>query len=142
MLFTKPYNRQELQAAVKKLLTDKKKILIVDDERDVLSMLEKRLTAEKYSVIKADKGEDALVLAKSEHPDLIILDLEMPDMYGGDITRLLKEHPETKNIPVMFLTGMFPKKEEEKGDHIVAGHVLFTKPYDAKELVTTIRKLL
>ncbi len=142
MLFTKPYNRQELQTAVKRLMADKKKILIVDDERDVLSMLEKRLTAEKYSVTKADKGKDALVLAKSEHPDLIILDLEMPDMYGGDITRMLKEDPETKDIPVMFLTGMFPKEEEEKGGNVVAGHVLFTKPYDAKELVTTIRKLL
>ncbi len=55
---------------------------------------------------------------------------------------MLKEDPETKNIPVMFLTGMFPKEEEGKGGRIVAGHVLFTKPYDAKELVNTIRELL
>lgn len=142
MLFSKPYNRKELQAAVKKLLTDKKKILIVDDEKDVLFMLEKSLTAEKYSFIKADKGGDALVLAKSEHPDLIILNLEMPDMYGGDITRMLKDDPETKDIPVMFLNGMFPKQEEEKVGHIVAGHVLFTKPYDSEELVGMIEKLI
>ncbi|KKL57291.1 hypothetical protein LCGC14_2236860, partial [marine sediment metagenome] len=142
VLFTKPYDREEFQATIKKLLKDKKKILIVDDQADVLSMLGKRLVAEKYSVIKADNGEDALILARSEHPDLIILDLEMSDMYGGDIARMIKEDPETADIPVMFLTGMFPKEDEEKGGHVIAGHVLFAKPYDARELVTVIKELL
>ncbi len=141
VMFSKPYDIEKLGTAIKRLLTGKKKILIVDDEMDVLSVLEKGLTTEEYSVIKADKGKDALVLAKSERPDLIILDLEMPDMYGGDITRMLKEEPETKDIPVMFLTGMFPK-EEEKDGRVVAGHMLFTKPYDIKELVTAIKRLL
>ena len=142
VLFTKPYDREEFHAAIKKLLKDKKKILIVDDETDVLSMLGKRLVAEKYSVIKADKGADALVLAKSEHPDLIILDLEMPDIYGGDIARMIKEDPETSDIPIMFLTGMFLKEAEEERDHIIAGHLFFAKPYDARELVTAIKELL
>ncbi len=141
VMFSKPYDIEKLGTAIKRLLTGKKKILIVDDEMDVLSVLEKGLTTEEYSVIKADKGKDALVLAKSERPDLIILDLEMPDMYGGDIARMLKEEPETKDIPVMFLTGMFPK-EEEKDGRVVAGHMLFTKPYDIKELVTAIKRLL
>ncbi len=141
VMFSKPYDIEKLGTAIKRLLTGKKKILIVDDEMDVLSVLEKGLTTEEYSVIKADKGKDALVLAKSERPDLIILDLEMPDMYGGDITRMLKEEPETKDIPVMFLTGMFPK-EEEKDGRVVAGHMLLTKPYDIKELVTAIKRLL
>jgi DNA-binding response OmpR family regulator len=141
VMFSKPYDIEKLGIAIKRLLTGKKKILIVDDEMDVLSVLEKGLTTEEYSVIKADKGKDALVLAKSERPDLIILDLEMPDMYGGDITRMLKEEPETKDIPVMFLTGMFPK-EEEKDGRVVAGHMLFTKPYDIKGLVTAIKRLL
>ena len=142
VMFSKPYDMEELVTAIKRLLTDKKKILIVDDEMDVLSVLEKGLAAEEYSVIKADKGKDALVLAKSERPDLIILDLEMLDMYGGDIARALKEDPETKDIPVMFLTGMFPKEEEEQGGRVIAGHILFAKPYDIKELVTAIKKLL
>jgi len=142
VMFSKPYDIEKLGTAIKRLLTGKKKILIVDDEMDVLSMLEKGLTTEEYSVIKADKGKDALGLAKSERPDLIILDLEMPDMYGGDIARMLKEEPETKDIPVMLLNGMFPKEEEEKDGRVVAGHVLFTKPYDIKELVTAIKRLL
>lgn len=142
VMFSKPYEMEELAAAVKKLLKDQKKILIVDDEADVLARLEKGLAVEEYSVIKAANGSAALHLAKSEHPDLILLDLEMPDIYGGDIARMLKEDPETKHIPVMFLTGMFPKTDEPDGRRMVASHVLFAKPYDLKELVRTIKKLL
>jgi len=121
---------------------DKKQILIADDELDVLSVLEKGLAAEGYSIITTSIGKDVIGLAKSKRPDLIILDLEMPDMYGGDIARMLNEDPETKNIPVTFLTGMFPKEGDRKGGRVVAGHVLFEKPYDILELVTAIEELL
>jgi CheY-like chemotaxis protein len=121
---------------------DKKQILIADDELDVLSVLKKGLAAEGYSVITTSIGEDVIGLAKSKCPDLIILDLEMPDMYGGDIARMLKDNPETKTIPVMFLTGMFPKEGDRKGGRVVAGHVLFEKPYDILELVTAIEELI
>jgi CheY-like chemotaxis protein len=118
------------------------KILIVDDEQDTLSVLGKGLTAEGYLIIKADNGGDALVLATSERPDLIILDVLMPGMDGGEVARRLKGIPETEDIPVIFLTGMFPKREEEEEEHTVAGHVLFNRPYDILKLVTAIRKLL
>ena len=127
---------------VKKGINVAKKILIVDDERDTLSVLGNGLTAEGYSIIKANNGGDALDLAKSERPDLIILDILMPGMDGGEVARMLKEVPETKDIPIIFLTGMFPKEDEEKGGRVVAGHVLFAKPYDIKELVTVIKGLL
>ncbi len=121
---------------------DKNRILIVDDERDALFVLEKELAARGYAVIAADNGKDAMVLAKSKRPDLIILDLEMPDMYGGDVTRMLREDPETKDIPVIFLTGTFPKEDEGKEGRMVGGYVLFAKPYYVEELVTAIKKLL
>jgi len=121
---------------------DRKQILIVDDELDVLSVLEKGLSAEGYSVITTSLGKDVMDLAKSKHPDIIILDLEMPDMYGGDIARMLNEDSETRRIPVMFLTGMFPKEEERKGGRVIAGHVLFEKPYDISEIVAAIEALL
>jgi len=120
----------------------KKRILIADDENDALFILKKELTARAFSVIAVDNGNDAMVLARTKHPDLIILDLEMPDMYGGDVTRMLSEDPETKDIPVMFLTGMFPKEGEGEKGRMVAGHVLFAKPYRIEELVAAIEELL
>lgn len=120
----------------------KKKILIVDDETDALFILEKELTARRYSVMAVDNGNDAMILVKTKHPDLIVLDLEMPDMYGGDITRMLSEDPEAKDIPVVFLTGMFPKEGEGEQGRMIAGHVLFAKPYNIEELVTVMRELL
>ncbi len=121
---------------------DKNRILIVDDERDALFVLEKELTARGYAVIAADNGKEAMLLAKSKRPDLIILDLEMPDMYGGDLTRILREENQTKDIPVIFLTGTFPKEEQGKEGRMVGGYVLFAKPYYVDELVTAIKKLL
>lgn len=121
---------------------DKKKILIADDERDVLSVLKKSLSTEGYSVIEANSGRNVLALAKLEHPNLIILDLEMADMYGGDVARKLKEDPEMKHIPVMFLTGMFPKESEPERGWMIADHMLFAKPYDMKILAAAIRGLL
>jgi len=117
-----------------------KKILIVDDEQDTLSVLGKGLTAEGYSIIKADNGGDVLDLAKSERPDLIILDILMPGMDGGEVARMLKEVPETEDIPIIFLTGMFPKREEEEEGRVVAGNIMFDKPYDILKLITAIEK--
>ncbi len=121
---------------------DSKKILIVDDEEDLLLLFKKRLIAMGFSVIVADNGKDALVLAESEHPDLIILDVLMPGMDGPEIAKRLKEIPETTDIPVIFLTGMFPKHEDKKQGRIVAGNVLFDKPCDIESLLVAIKKAL
>jgi len=120
----------------------RKNILIVDDEQDVLLVLEKGLTAEGYSVITATSGNDAISLARSKRPDLIILDVLMSDMDGSEVKRILKEDPETKDIPIIFLTGMFPKREDDQEGRIVAGYVLFEKPYDILELMSAIEQLL
>jgi DNA-binding response OmpR family regulator len=119
-----------------------KKILIVDDEKDVLLLLEKGLIAEGYSVITADNGNDALVLARSERPDLIILDVLLPDVDGPEVNNKLKEKPETKDVPVIFLTGMFPEREEKVEGRVVAGKIMFEKPYDIEKLLTAIKYCL
>ena len=121
---------------------NRKNILIVDDEQDVLLVLEKGLTAEGYSVITASSGNDAISLAKSRHPDLIILDVLMPDVDGPEVGRRLKEYPGTRDIPVIFLTGMLPKKDDYEDGRLVAGYVLFDKPYDILRLVSAIEELL
>ena len=119
-----------------------KKILIVDDEKDVLFMLEKRLTAEGYFVITANNGRDAVTLARTKSPDLIILDVVMPNMEGGEVAEHLKENIRTKNIPVIFLTALLSKNEEYKENHIIAGNITFAKPIDTGELLAQIKRLL
>ena len=121
---------------------DTEKILIVDDERDALRILEKELAARGYSIIAADNGNDALNLAKSEHPDLIVLDIWMPDMDGSEVAARLKEDLTTKDIPIIFLTCLFQKREEEEQGRVVAGKVLMAKPYSISALSTRIREIL
>ncbi len=121
---------------------DTKKILIVDDERDALFVLEKELTARGYAVIAADNGNRALNLAKSEHPDLIILDIWMPGMDGAEVAAQLKEDPGTKDIPLIFLTCLFQKREGNEEGHVVAGKVLIAKPYSIDALSTQIERLV
>jgi DNA-binding response OmpR family regulator len=121
----------------------KQRILIVDDERDALRILEKELAARGYSIIAADNGNDALNLAKSEHPDLITLDIWMPDMDGSEVAARLKEDLTTKDIPIIFLTCLLQKREEEEEQgRFVAGNVLMAKPYSIRALSTRIRELL
>ena len=120
---------------------DIKKILIVDDEKEALFILEKELTAKGYSVIAADNGSSALDLAKSEHPDLIILDIWMPGMDGPEVAAKLGEDPKTKDIPVIFLTCLFQKREGEEQGRVVAGKVLIAKPYSIEGLSAQIERL-
>ena len=120
----------------------KKKILIVDDEKDALTMLESRLIAAGYSVIKADNGEDAVRLAKSEQPDLVLLDVIMPDMDGTEIGKILKNDSDTKDIPLVFLTCLFTKTDEAVKGHKVSGNFFIAKPYRAEELLKEIKKQL
>lgn len=120
-----------------------RKILIVDDEKDTLSVLEKALTTEGYSVITADNGKDAKMLAKSMQPELIMLDIMMPDMDGTEVAARLKEDCETKDIPIIFVTCLLSKEEEKTiEDHAISGHVFIAKPYDIEGLLAQIERLL
>jgi CheY-like chemotaxis protein len=121
---------------------NEKKILLVDDEKDVLLTLGKRLASEGYTVITANNGCDAITLAKSKSPDIILLDILMPDMEGGEVAERLRDYPGTKNIPVIFLTALLSKTEEHKSNHLVAGNITLAKPIDTGELLMQIKKLL
>ncbi len=120
---------------------EKKKILIIDDEEEALGFLEKRLSWAGYSVIKADNGIDALTIAKSQNPDLIILDIMLPGMGGEEVGQKLKENPDTEHIPVIFLTCLVSRDEQRIIDSN-AGHTIIAKPYDAEELLSEVKKHL
>jgi two-component system, OmpR family, alkaline phosphatase synthesis response regulator PhoP len=119
----------------------KKKILVVDDEEDILELVRYNLAREGYNVLCASSGEDGLKAAKSEKPDLIVLDLMLPGIDGLDVTRRLKGDPVTRKIPIVMLTA----KGEESD--IVAGLELgaedyITKPFSPRVLVARVKAAL
>lgn len=83
-----------------------KKILLVDDDTDMLMMTERWLIKDGYTVITASSGADAVSILKNEKPDLILLDYSMPGMDGPDTLREIRNNPDTKELNVFFLTGM------------------------------------
>lgn len=120
---------------------EKKKILIVDDNKVILKTLEKILISEGYSVIPLSLGRIALKIAKERSPDLIILDIMMPDMDGGDVAFILKNDPKTKNIPIMFLSSLVTKREEQSSSK-KHGIYFMTKPFEKDELLRQIKNYL
>jgi DNA-binding response OmpR family regulator len=123
-------------------MMNKETILIIDDELDVLLVLKKALDAEDYSVITAPSGNEGVAIARSKHPDLIILDRALGDMLGEEVAEILRNDPDTKGIPIVYLSALFSKTDEEEKCHCFNGSAMFAKPYNINELVTTIEKLL
>ncbi|GHV36944.1 hypothetical protein FACS1894187_12520 [Synergistales bacterium] len=110
-------------------------VLIVDDERANLLLLNQILSGE-YRVFTAKSGAEALSRAENESPDLILLDIMMPDMSGFDVLKQLKEDPATQDIPVIIVTGLTGTDDEEKGFSLGAVDYI-TKPF--KEAIVKAR---
>ena len=119
-----------------------KKILVVDDEPDIVEMITIRLKANGYDVVSARNGKEGFKKAKEEHPDLVILDILMPEVDGVTMSANMKKDPELKDIPVVFLTCIVDKSEIKNKSHSIAGDIFMAKPFDARELMVTIDKLL
>ena len=121
---------------------DKKfRILLVDDEPDILSMTRMRLEASGYEVITAIDGVSAYNTAKSEAIDLIILDLMLPGMDGYRVCGLLKLDQKYRHIPVIMLTARGQKEDKEMGQ-AAGAEAYMVKPFEAKELLDKIQELL
>lgn len=119
----------------------KRRILVVDDELDVLSMVKMRLEASGYEVITCSDGNTGYAKAKSDSPDLIILDLMLPGMDGYQVCRLLKFDQKFKSIPIIMLTAKSQQEDKEWGEKVGA-NCYMTKPFEAKELLGKIKELL
>jgi CheY-like chemotaxis protein len=123
-----------------------KKILIVDDDSDIVELTKNRLEANSYEVISAANGEDALKKARKEMPDLIIMDILLPNMQGGEVVRYLKSEQETKDIPVIFLTAVAsnaPQDQEDKGINVEGKFfTAIAKPFKMERLLFEIKKLI
>ena len=119
-----------------------RKILVVDDEEDVVFYLSNILRHSNYEVISTTKGKEAVELATYQHPDLIILDIVMPDMSGDGVAAILRENPSTANIPIIFLTVIFTKKEEKILGRRNGKYYIMAKPAVAGELLRLVSKIL
>jgi PAS domain S-box-containing protein len=114
------------------------KILVVDDERDIVALLRHQLEAKGYKVVIASTGEQAIAKAISEQPSLITLDILLPDRNGFDVLRELKTRPETSHIPVIVLSVV---QDENSGYKLgAAGYI--TKPVDKELLVSSVSHIL
>lgn len=114
------------------------KILVVDDDQLVRRSLKYRLEHEGYAVTTADSGEEALTSARRDHPDLILLDIGLPDRDGLEVARTLQRE---MNVPIIFLTGRGQESDIVVGLEIGAEDYI-TKPFGMRELVARIRVVL
>jgi len=117
-----------------------KRILVIDDEPDVLKMLLLRLEKTGYEVTGGVDSKEALDLAREIVPDLIILDVYLPDMNGDDVARTMKEDKKLKGIPIILIsataTSVAQRARECKADGCLA------KPFEPEELLGVIKKIL
>jgi two-component system phosphate regulon response regulator PhoB len=116
-------------------------VLIVDDERDLVQVVEFNLRQAGYETISAYDGEHALAAVKHRLPDLIILDLMLPDIPGTEICRSLKSNPRTKSIPVIMLTARGEEVDRVVGFELGADDFV-TKPFSVRELSLRVKAVL
>ncbi|MFC1725043.1 response regulator transcription factor [candidate division KSB1 bacterium] len=122
-------------------MAEKKRILIVDDEPDLLMALKIRLTAAGFEVIMGKDGAEGLEKARNEKPDLILLDLMLPKINGYKVCRFLKFDENYRNIPVIMLTARAEEDDKTLGLETGADEYM-TKPFDNKKLIALINKFL
>ena len=116
-------------------------LLIVDDEPDLIAMMKVFLESRGYSCIEAHDGVSGIEKARTLLPNLIILDIKMPKMNGFEVLKALKELPQTRDIPVFFLSGNVDLKHKEIPNGLGVQDYI-TKPYDNEHLLAVIEKYL
>ena len=118
-----------------------KKILVVDDEVQLVELIKMRLEASRYKVITAYDGQEALDKAKKEKPDLIILDLMLPKMDGYKVCGLLKADARYKKIPIIMFTARAQDSDKKMGEDVGADGYI-TKPFEPETLLSKIKDFI
>ena len=119
----------------------KQTILVVDDERDLLDLIEYNLKKEGFKVLKAENGEEGISKAKEHKPDLILLDIMMPKMDGLEAVEIMRKDDDLKKTPIIFLTARSDEKTEIDGLN-KGGDDYITKPISTTKLVSRIKAVL
>lgn len=119
----------------------KQTILVVDDEKDLLDLIEYNLKKEGFGVLKAENGEEGIKIAKEHNPDLVLLDIMMPKMDGLEAVELMRQDDDLKNIPIIFLTARSDEKTEIEGLD-KGGDDYITKPISTTKLISRIKAVM
>jgi DNA-binding response OmpR family regulator len=119
-----------------------KKVLVVDDESAVREIYKKEFTTNKFTVVVAADGEEGLLKAAEEIPDLILLDIMLPKMSGIDVLKALKQNPLTRNIPVLLLSNLGEETIIKEGFDLGADGYLLKVSYTPAQVVEESRKFL
>ena len=119
----------------------KQTILVVDDEQDLLDLIEYNLRHEGFDVLKAENGQDGIRIAREHRPALLLLDIMMPQMDGIEVCDKMREDPELKSIPIIFLTARSDEKTEIEGLNKGADDFI-TKPISTSKLISRIKAVL
>lgn len=119
----------------------REKILIVEDEKDIVKMLDYNLKKEGFRTLSVHDGEDALDVANREHPDLVILDLMLPGIDGLEVCKALKKENKTASIPIIMLTAKGQESDKVIGLELGADDYV-TKPFSPRELIARIKAVL
>jgi two-component system alkaline phosphatase synthesis response regulator PhoP len=122
-------------------MAERKKVLIVEDERDIRELLRYNLEQEGFTVLEAAEGVLALALVRRERPAVVILDVMLPGMSGLDICRTLRQDEDTERVPIVMLTAKAAESDKVVGLEIGADDYV-TKPFSPRELVARVRAVL
>lgn len=118
-----------------------KTVLVIDDDAVMLKIIEETLKENEFSVVTATDGLDGLDLVRTINPDAVILDRNMPGLSGDETLKILKDDPDTKNIPVVMLTGQNSISEVSKCLEMGARDYI-VKPFDANNLIVRLKQAL
>ena len=132
---------QDKAASEEKAEKETKRILIIEDTEDVVMLVKMYLESHRYEVITADDGQEGLEKAKSEKPDLIVLDLMLPKINGYKVCGLLKNDSRYTKIPVILFTAKAQEKDKKLGEEVGADAYI-TKPFEPEILLAKIKELL
>lgn len=116
------------------------KVLVCDDERHIVRLIQVNLERQGYNVVTAFDGKDGLEKIRAEKPDLVVLDVMMPYMDGFEVLKTIRKEPETEALPVIMLTAKAQDKDVFEGYHYGADMYL-TKPFNPMELVTFVKRI-
>ena len=128
-----------VEALKEKNMTMNRKILVIDDDIISQNLLRSTLTQAGYSVVVASNGEEGIKIASEQPPGLVVLDIMMPGLYGGEVAAILKSDPKTKDIPIIFLSSLITGKDR-KANSKKETIVYLSKPYNRDELLNEVKK--